>query len=207
MSEPPQVQPHFVVVTNEKSTPVGPKKKFTPENIRQISNLVEKGKSRDEIAEIIGVTPGTLAVTCSKLGISLRRSHFDSGRGRLRVASAHLQNSNADEQRRGNDYLPTKNHEGGICQATETTGSTTLGGEKSTPWKAKKPPVANLTIIVGYKGEERETELTPGHDVLGRLALEAEFRGIKLLELIERIIVGTVEKDLFQEVLERRREG
>jgi hypothetical protein len=199
MTEPQQVPSHFLIVTNEKATPVGPKKKFTPENIRQIRNLVEKGKSRDEIAEIIGVTPGTLAVTCSKLGISLRRSHFDNGRGRLRVASSHLQNSNADEQGRGNDYLPTKNDDGGIHQATETTGSTTLGREKS--------PVATLTIIVGYRGEERETELTLGPDVLGRLALEAEFRGIKLLELIERIVVGTVEKDLFQQVLERRREG
>jgi len=47
--------------------------KFTAQNIRQIHNRVDRGKSREEIAEIIGVTPGTLAVTCSKLGISLRR--------------------------------------------------------------------------------------------------------------------------------------
>ncbi len=53
--------------------------KFTPERIQQICNLVEQGKSRDEIAEIIGVTTGTLQVTCSKLGISLRRPRFDIG--------------------------------------------------------------------------------------------------------------------------------
>jgi hypothetical protein len=41
------------------------------------------GKSRDEIAEIIGVTTGTLQVTCSKLGISLRRPSFDLGTGLL----------------------------------------------------------------------------------------------------------------------------
>jgi DNA-binding NarL/FixJ family response regulator len=28
--------------------------KFTPERMRQITNLVERGKSREEIAEIIG---------------------------------------------------------------------------------------------------------------------------------------------------------
>ena len=39
--------------------------KFTPERIQEICNLVERGKSRDEIAEIIGVTTGTLQVTCS----------------------------------------------------------------------------------------------------------------------------------------------
>ena len=57
--------------------------KFTPERIEQICNLVERGRSRDEIAEIIGVTTGTLQVTCSKLGISLRRPRFNIGTGLL----------------------------------------------------------------------------------------------------------------------------
>src|ERR1700738_850698 len=39
----------------------------------QIRNLVEQGKSRAEIAELIGVTVASLQVTCSRLGISLRR--------------------------------------------------------------------------------------------------------------------------------------
>jgi predicted transcriptional regulator len=30
--------------------------KFTPERIQQIKNLVERGTSREEIAELIGVT-------------------------------------------------------------------------------------------------------------------------------------------------------
>jgi len=47
--------------------------KFTPERLEQIRNLVERGKSREEIAELIGVTLGSLQVTCSRLGISLRR--------------------------------------------------------------------------------------------------------------------------------------
>ena len=63
--------------------------KFTPENVRQIINLVERGKSKGEIADIIGVTTGTLQVTCSKLGISLRRPHFDTGTG-TRPAIGHL---------------------------------------------------------------------------------------------------------------------
>jgi hypothetical protein len=57
----------------------GRQTKFTPANLRQITNLVERGKSREEIAEIIGVTPATLAVTCSRLKISLRRPKFDLG--------------------------------------------------------------------------------------------------------------------------------
>src|SRR5262249_58676206 len=53
--------------------------KFTPERLQQIRNLVERGKSRKEIAEILGVTVGSLQVTCSRLGISLRRPKFDNG--------------------------------------------------------------------------------------------------------------------------------
>jgi hypothetical protein len=47
--------------------------KFTSERLEQIKNLVERGKSRQEIAEMIGVTLGSLQVTCSRVGISLRR--------------------------------------------------------------------------------------------------------------------------------------
>src|SRR5262249_20766578 len=61
--------------------------KFTPERIQQIRNLVERGKSRQEIAELIGVTVGSLQVTCSRLGVSLRRPIFNTGAGSLRQAA------------------------------------------------------------------------------------------------------------------------
>ena len=47
--------------------------KFTPERIQQIKDLVARGETREQIAAIIGVTVATLQVTCSRLGISLRR--------------------------------------------------------------------------------------------------------------------------------------
>jgi hypothetical protein len=61
--------------TNELAlqTPRGRTKKYTPEGIQQIRNLVERGKTREEIAELLGVTLGSLQVTCSRLGVSLRR--------------------------------------------------------------------------------------------------------------------------------------
>jgi hypothetical protein len=62
--------------------------KFTPERIEQIKNLVERGKRREEIAELIGVTVGSLQVTCSRLGISLRRPIINNGmRPRLKPVS------------------------------------------------------------------------------------------------------------------------
>ena len=53
--------------------------KFTPERIQQIKDLIASGTSCEEIAALIGVTAGTLKVTCSKLGISLRRSKLSNG--------------------------------------------------------------------------------------------------------------------------------
>jgi hypothetical protein len=64
------------LVSVEPATPLLPKGrqlKFTPERLAQITNLVERGKSREEIAELVGATLGSLQVTCSRLGISLRR--------------------------------------------------------------------------------------------------------------------------------------
>src|SRR6186997_3252597 len=47
--------------------------KFTPANIQKIKEWVAEGISREEIAKSLGVTLGSLQVTCSRLGISLRR--------------------------------------------------------------------------------------------------------------------------------------
>ena len=47
--------------------------KFAPENIQKIKDCVAQGLSREEIAKLLDVTVGSLQVTCSRLGISLRR--------------------------------------------------------------------------------------------------------------------------------------
>jgi DNA-binding transcriptional regulator YiaG len=53
--------------------------KFTSERFEQIRNLVERGMSREQIAETIGVTVGSLQVTCSRHGISLKRPKLNNG--------------------------------------------------------------------------------------------------------------------------------
>jgi hypothetical protein len=47
--------------------------KFTPQAIQKIKEMVAQGLSRDEIAQRLEVTVGSLQVTCSRLGVSLRR--------------------------------------------------------------------------------------------------------------------------------------
>jgi hypothetical protein len=56
-------------------------RKFTPENIARIKDWVAQGVGRDEIANRLEVTVGSLQVTCSKLGISLRKNSLAKSGG------------------------------------------------------------------------------------------------------------------------------
>jgi hypothetical protein len=85
--------------------------KFTPERIQQIKNLVERGKSREEIADLVGVTVASLQVTCSRLGVSLRRPIFNTGTGLLRRAAPGpngTANHHADDASKGVILQSTK---------------------------------------------------------------------------------------------------
>ena len=67
----------------KNATPSGRRTtKFTPENIQKIKDWVARGICREDIAKSLDVTVGSLQVTCSRLGISLRR-HDNAPRDRL----------------------------------------------------------------------------------------------------------------------------
>ena len=71
-----------MTMTNNPSASGGRRVKFTPQAIEKIKEFVAAGISRDEIANLLGVTVGSLQVTCSRLGISLRRIILPNGSGR-----------------------------------------------------------------------------------------------------------------------------
>ena len=56
-----------VTITNASPPVRGGRVKFTPQAIEKIKELVAEGLSRDEIANRVGVTVGSLQVTCSRL--------------------------------------------------------------------------------------------------------------------------------------------
>ena len=58
-------------------------RKYTPANIQKIQDWVAEGISREEIAKSLGVTVGSLQVTCSRLGISLRNPKMFEHRRRV----------------------------------------------------------------------------------------------------------------------------
>jgi hypothetical protein len=148
--------------------------KFTPERIEQIKNLVERGKSREEIAELLDVTVGSLQVTCSRLGISLRRVTLKSH----------------PPARYGN-----KRKCGHVSQVQTTT-------QPRTQSKVPDAIMANFSIKIQYNGEERTTEFPLTTSMIRRLALEAEFRDMRICDLISELLMAAMKNDLPRPLLD-----
>jgi hypothetical protein len=177
--------------------------KFTPENIRQIVNLVERGKSKEQIAEIIGVTVGTLQVTCSKLGISLRQPRFNTGTGilRRRRLQRDEQPSLAVQSQAREVVLKDKNEQDQL----PTEKAAVKRGEPPSRRRGRETvgtPSMNFAIMMLYKGEQKRSELPLTQAMIGHLALEAELRGMGIGELMTQLIVAAIEKDMFKAILD-----
>src|SRR5215831_2034933 len=174
----------------------GRKIKFTPERLQQVRNLVERGKSREEIAELIGVTVGSLQVTCSRLGISLRR--VDSGMGLLRRGGPH---SNT----RTSTYTPSGGFPLPPIKEQPQQNSQSGPAEQRHQERAIKneADLANLALRMQYRGDERTTELLLTQDMIWQLAFEAQFRDMSIGELVGELLIVIMKKDLFQQVLRK----
>jgi hypothetical protein len=174
--------------------------KFTPERLQQVRNLVERGKSREEIAELIGVTVGSLQVTCSRLGISLRRVVFDNGMRLLRRDGPHNGTSTYTASRRGG--VPPTNGQ----PQQNSQSSPVEQPEAATPHEERartgEMGLANLALRMKYRGYERTGELPLTQDMIRQLAFEAQFRNMSIGELVGELFIAIMKRDLFQHVLE-----
>jgi hypothetical protein len=176
--------------------------KFTPERLQQVRNLVERGKSREEIAELIGVTVGSLQFTCSRLGISLRRVVFDNGMRLLRRDGPHNGTSTYTASRRGGVPLPPisgqpqQNSQSGPVEQPEAT---TPHEERA---RADEMGSATFALRMKYRGHERTSELPLTQDMIWQLAFEAQFRNISIGGLVGELLIAMMKRDLFQHVLE-----
>jgi len=177
--------------------------KFTPERIQQIKNLKERGKSREEIAELIGVTVGSLQVTCSRLGISLRRPPFNTGAGSLRRDKPRSNGVSTPSPSCGGDLQLSKER-----PEQDSRSWPVEQAQAATPWqewakRATDAGAASFAIRMQYRGEERTTELPLTQNMIGQLAFEAAFRNVTIGELIGQLIVAVADKDLLQRVLQK----
>jgi hypothetical protein len=82
--------------------------KFTPERIQLIKDLIARGETCEDIAARIGVTVGTLKVTCSRLGVSLRRPSLRRGllplRASTRVVGPHTATFTVITRQKGEEH-------------------------------------------------------------------------------------------------------
>ena len=174
--------------------------KFTPERLQQIRNLVERGKSREEIAELVGATVGSLQVTCSRLGISLRRPVvFNNGMGLLRRGGPHNGTSTYTASRRVGvppiSGQPQQNSQSGPVEQPQAT----------TPHEERartEMGLASLALRMKYRAYERTSELPLTQDMIGQLAFEAQFRNMSIGEFVGELLTAMMKRDLFQHVLE-----
>jgi len=175
---------------------------FTPERVQQIRNLVERGKSREEIAELIGVTVGSLQVSCSKLGISLRRVPFDNGMRLLRRDGSHNGTSMYSASRLGGVPLPTVSGQPQQNSLAEPVKEPEAITSHEKPARADEMGLATFGLTMKYRGHERTTELPLTQDTIMQLVFEAQFRNKRIGELVGELLLAIMKRDIFQHVLE-----
>ena len=150
--------------------------KFTPEATAKIKELVAQGASREEIASLLGVTVGSLQVTCSRLGISLRRKILHSG------PTPHLRDPKGT-------VIPAQGSVG-VAYEQEQKAAEVLPARS-----------AKISIIMRYRGKEVSTDLPLTSHALGELALIAMLRDLSIPELVGQILAGAIKDDMVKEIL------
>jgi hypothetical protein len=61
---------------------------------------------------------------------------------------------------------------------------------------------AHFAVVIEYKGQKQTTELRLPQDIIAKLAFEAEFRDMRIGELIGALTAVTMEKDLLPLILD-----
>jgi hypothetical protein len=168
-----------VMITNASPPVRGRRIKFTPQVIEKIKELVGEGISRDEIAYRVGVTVGSLQVTCSRLGISLRRISLSNG---LRCHTADVRGKS----------IPSPCSVG-IAHVREQR-------EVSQP-AARAAPSAKFAITMRHRGKEQTTDVPLPSPAIEVLALETLLRDLNIAGLIGQILVAAINKDMIHKIL------
>jgi hypothetical protein len=186
------------------STQKGRRTKFTPERIQLIKNLVAAAKSREEIAGITGTTVGSLQVTCSKLGISLRRPRLYPQKALQGQEVPYPYNgavsSNPTPEGTSVDFAF-----GEIDQFLQSAQVAETDVAAPRPDQTERQQAsANLALIMRYRGYECTTELSFPEGAVGQLTIEAEFRRMSVGQLVGSLIKATMERDLLRQVLDGR---
>jgi hypothetical protein len=156
----------------------GRRVKFTPQVIESIKEFVAQGISRDEIATRLGVTVGSLQVTCSRLGISLRRIILPNGSGHH---TAYVR--------------------GGTTPAPWSASIAHVREQKVSQPAVRAAPVAEFAITMRHQGKEKTTDIPLPSPAVEVLALEATSRDLDIAGLIGQVLVAAINKDMIHKIL------
>ena len=151
---------------------------------------------------MIGVTVGSLQVTCSRLGISLRRVVFNNGMGLLRRDGPHSDNRTSTYTASRHGGVPPING-----QPQQNSQSGPVEQPQATPpheerARTDEMGLANLALRMEYRGDERTSELPLTQDMIRQLAFEAQFRNMSIGELVGEFLIAMMKRDFFEHVLE-----
>ena len=141
--------------------------KFTPQVIQKIKEFVAEGISRDQIADRLGVTVGSLQVTCLRSGISLRRSNGSRHTADVRVLT-----------------IPTP------C----SVGSAHAREQEVSQSAARAAP--SFAITIRHRGKEQTIDISLPSPAIEVLALEATSRDLGMAQLIGQLLVAAIQKIL-----------
>jgi len=166
-----------MTMTNASPAGRGRPIKFTPQVIEQIKEFVAAGISRDEIANRIGVTVGSLQVTCSRLGIRLRRIIQTNGSGR------HTLDVN------------------GRTIPTPCSGIAHVREQKVSQPAARAASSFNFAITMRHRGQEKTTDIPLPSPAVEMLALEAMSRDLDIAGLIGQVLVAAINKEMIHEIM------
>ena len=161
-------------MTNPSPPARGRRVKFTPQAIEKIKEFVAEGISRDEIANRVGVTVGSLQVTCSRLGISLQRVILSNG-------------SHHTPDVRG---IP----------APCSVGIAHVRDQKEVSQPVARR-FANFAIMMRCHGIEQPSDIPLSLAAIETLALEATSRDLAIAELVRQILAAAINKDMIEEIL------
>ena len=162
-----------MTMTNASPSARGRRAKFTPQAIEKIKELVAQGASREQIASLLGVTVGSLQVTCSRLGISLRRKILHSG------PTPHL-----------------RDPKGRVIPFQGSVGVAYAGEQKT-----EEAGSVKIAIMMRRRGKEVSTDVPFTSRDIGELALIATLRDLSVAELVGQALAGAIKKDMIKKIL------
>ena len=169
-----------MTMTHASPSARGRRAKFTPQAIDKIKELVAQGVSRKEIASLLGVTVGSL-VTCSRLGISLRRNILHSG------PTPHLR----DPKGRAIPFRGSVGVAYAREQKTEEVPQKVVGSAGS----------AKIAIMMRHRGKEVAIDVPLTWRAIGELGLIAMSQDLSIAELVGQALAGALKKGLIEEIL------